>query len=121
MSFIRSSNGRVGSAGYFLESEVGVVRKTQQISQSHAGVVTLDDGAKVVPAGSVWPANDATAKGILYEDVYVTSGAMPGSVVLEGRVYTDRLPVAPVSAAVTALEAAGIRFIAAAPAVTRPY
>lgn len=121
MSFVSTTPGRSSNAGYFLESEVGAVRKTRQISASHANIQTMTDGSKVVPAGSIWPANDATAEGIVYEDVFVTSGDMPGSVVLAGRVYTDRLPVAPAEAAVTALTAAGIRFIALAPETVRPY
>ena len=46
---------------------------------------------------------------------------MPGSVVLAGRVYEDRLPVAIAEAAKTALTGKGFVFIAASPTVTRPY
>lgn len=117
MSFIRETEkGRM--PGYFLESEVGVVRKTRQISQADA---TNINNEKYVIGGTVWPANDATAEGIVYEDVCVTSGDMPGSVVLEGRVYEDRLPAAVSDAAKTALESSGIRFIANFPEITRPY
>lgn len=120
MSFIGATeNGRVFSPGWFLESEVGVVRKTCQISQ--AGATDTGDGNKYVPMGTVWPANDATAKGIVYEDVDVTEGDAPGSVVLAGRVYEDRLPVTIAAAAKTALAAIGFTFIATSPAVTRPY
>ncbi len=55
----------------------------------------------------------------MYEDVDVTSGNMPGSVVLRGTVYTDRLPVEIASAAKTALEGKGFRFVTE-PTVTRP-
>lgn len=121
MSFLRDTTPRANQAGYFLESETGAIRKTSTISASMSEAVTTPDGEKVVPAGTIWPANDATAAGIVYEDVYVTSGDMPGPVVLEGRVYTDRLPVAPVSAAQSALAAAGIRLLASEPETVRPY
>lgn len=119
MSFIHSEQGRSYTPGWFLESEVGVVRKTRQMAQ--AGAETAPNGGKYVPMGTVWPANDATAEGIVYEDVDVTFGDMPGSVVLAGRVYEDRLPAAPAEAAKTALAGKGFVFIATSPAVTRPY
>lgn len=120
MSFIGATeNGHVFAPGWFLESEVGVVRKTRQIAQT--GAATREDGTKYVPMGTVWPANDTTAEGIVYEDIDVTTGDMPGSVVLAGRVYEDRLPVAIASAAKTALSGKGFTFIASSPAVTRPY
>ncbi len=120
MSFIgETEKGRIFAPGWFLESEVGVVRKTRQIAQ--AGSTDREDGSKYVPMGTVWPANDATAEGIVYEDIDVTTGDMPGSVVLAGRVYEDRLPAAIATAAKTALTGKGFTFIAANPAVTRPY
>ncbi len=120
MSFIGATNqGRTFAPGWFLESEVGVVRKTRQIAQT--GATENTDGSKYVPMGTIWPANDATAEGVVYEDIDVTSGDMPGSVVLAGRVYEDRLPAAIAEAAKTALSGKGFTFIATSPAVTRPY
>lgn len=120
MSFIGNiEKGRTYAPGWFLESEVGVVRKTRQISAT--GASAAPNGGKYVPMGTVYPANDSTAEGIVYEDVDVSTGNMPGSVVLAGRVYEDRLPVALATAAKTALTGKGFTFIAAAPAVTRPY
>ena len=114
MSFISTTNGR--GTGYFLESEVGAVRKTREIAQSGATTVGNE---KYVFAGTVWPSNDGNAEGIVFEDVCVTSGNMPGSVVVAGRVYKDRITIS--DAAVTALEAKGFTFIPAVPAITRPY
>lgn len=120
MSFIGAAEqGWVFAPGWFLESETGVVRKTRQIKQD--GATVRDDGSKYVPMGTIWPSNDAAAEGILYEDIDVTGGDMPGSVVLTGRVYEDRLPAAAAEAAKTALTGKGFVFIAASPAVTRPY
>lgn len=119
MSFTANEKGRTYAPGWFLESEVGVVRKTRQISQT--GATTADNGGKYVKMGTVWPSNDTNAVGIVYEDVDVTTGDMPGSVVLAGRVYEDRLPVTLAAAAKTALAASGFTFIATSPAVARPY
>lgn len=69
---------------------------------SDAGVATVD-GKKIVKAGTILPANDATAKGILYNDVDVTYGPQPGALIEEAYILEARLPVAPVAAAKTAL------------------
>lgn len=60
-----------------------------------AGVTANAEGKKVVPAGSVYPANDGTAVGILLNDVDVTEGPQPAAVIVEGYVIEARLPVAP--------------------------
>lgn len=92
MSFIfDKEQGRSFRAGEFLAVDEPVTRKTKQIAQS--GAVTADDGAKYVPMGTAWPSNDGNAVGIVYEDVDVTSGDMPGSVVTKGTVYEDKLAI----------------------------
>lgn len=114
MSFIRNTENTPGfNAGYFLESEVGVVRKTRQIKAADA--VTVGD-EKYVLAGSLY--SEGSEVGIVYEPVNVTSGDMPGSVVLAGRVYKDKLPTATASGVESA---EGITLIDSSPAVTRPY
>lgn len=118
MSFIANDTGRTFEAGYFLVNNEDCTRLTKTIPQNHAQVITLADGSKIVPAGAIFPSNDANAIGIVYEDIDVTSGAMPGSVVTAGTVYTSLLPVAAASAAVTALK--NITFVASVPAITRP-
>lgn len=170
MSFIGAvEKGHTYEAGWFLAHEE-CERKTRTISQTGATDV---DGRKYVKAGTIFPASDASAEGIVYEDVDVTTGNMPGSVVLSGVVYEDRLPEAVdtyssatvptggnpkelglyersgtspdfvytlttdttaadgktyysydgkkiASAAKTALEGKGFKFVAVSPAVTRP-
>lgn len=108
--------GKAYEAGYFLAHEE-CERKTRQISQT--GATTLANGAKYVKAGTIYPANDATAVGIVYEDVDVTAGDAAGSVVLSGVVYEDRLPVELADAAKTALEGLGFKFVEE-DEVTRP-
>lgn len=91
MSFTQNdSTSRVYAPGYFLASKI-CERKTRTISATAASVKTASNGGKFVPGGSIYPGNDATAVGIVYEDVDVTTGDMPGSVVLKGTVYENRL------------------------------
>jgi len=117
MAFIGEKNeGKIYQPGYFLAHD-DCVRETRQIAQ--AGATTTDSGAKYVKMGTVYPANDATAIGIVYEDVDVTVGDMPGSVVTKGVVYEDRLPVALDATAKTALEGKGFTF-KTSPTITRP-
>ena len=120
MSFIKNDEtARVYAPGYFLAHEE-CERKTREIAQD--GATETAEGGKYVKMGTFYPANNsATVEGIVYEDVDVTNGNMPGSVVTKGTVYLDRLPVAPESGVQTALEAKGFTFIAESPAVTRPY
>lgn len=109
MSFINKTNGTGFNAGFFLANDENCVRETKTILQSD-GVAT-PMGGKVVKAGMIYPKNDATATGILYEDVDVTSGDMPGSVVTSGIVHADLLPVTLADEAKTALTALGFKFI----------
>lgn len=119
MSFNQNKTGTGYAPGWFL-AEAECLRETREISQSHAQVVTVGT-AKHVPMGAFWPANDSsTVKGIVYEDVDVTKGNMPGSVVTKGTVYLDRLPASPESGVQSALEGLGFKFYANAPAAVRP-
>lgn len=119
MSFISTPNtGKGWEAGYFLADNENCTRVTAQIAQNHAAVVTRADGTKYVPAGSIIPSNDGNAVGILYENIDVTTGDMPGSIVTAGVVYKDRLPAAPESSAVSALT--GITFDNYEPTIGRP-
>jgi hypothetical protein len=119
MSFIGAvDQGVVYTPGYFLAHEE-CERKTREFAQS--GATTAANGAKYWKMGAFYPANDASeVEGIVYEDVDVTNGAMPGSVVLSGTVYLDRLADTPGEGVQAALEAKGFKFVDAAPAVTRP-
>lgn len=177
MSFIGDvKKGTTYAPGCFLANgDEEIIRETRQIAQNSALVVTSEDGTKHVPMGTAYPTNDANAVGILYEDVDVTVGDMPGSVVTgnavvyedrlaatgvsydavtpetganpkeegwyersgsagayvytlttdttvaEGKTYYAQSTVRLASAAKTALAALGFKFIATAPAVTRPY
>lgn len=93
MSFIGAvEKGVVYAPGHFLAHEE-CERKTRQIAQDSALVVTADNGSKYVPMGTAYPTNDGNAIGIVYEDVDVTTGNMPGSVVTRGVVIESRLAI----------------------------
>lgn len=93
MAFIGAgTKGTVYAPGYFLAAnDENCVRETREIAQS--GAVEVADGTKYVPMGTAYPSNDSNAIGLTYEDVDVTVGNMPGSVVTKGIVYEDRLAV----------------------------
>lgn len=95
MAFIGAKkDGTTYAPGYFLAyNDENVVRETREFAQNSALVKTTDEGGKYVPAGTAYPSNDGNAIGIAYEDVDVTVGNMPGSVVTKGIVYEDRLAV----------------------------
>ena len=86
------------------------------VTVSDAGVVANADGKKVVPAGTILgggflasetvPAvktNGVGAEGVLFNDTDVTYGPAPGVAMIHGFVDLDKLPEAPVAAAITAL------------------
>lgn len=97
MSFIMNdANAKIYAPGYFLaQGDENCVRETMEVPQTMATTVT--DGSKYVPMGTLFPSNDSNCVGIIYEDVDVTSGNMPGSVVTKGIVYEDKLPIASTS------------------------
>ena len=120
MSFIGDVNKGAGyTPGFFLANNEDCTRETREIPQENAPFTTAN-GAKYWRGGSIYY-KDGTAEGIIYEDVDVTNGDMPGSVVTRGEVYDDRVLMPEVSAPVrAALVSAGIRFVGNAPKITRP-
>ena len=81
------------------------------LGQKHAlansgtpGLAVLVDGRYVIKAGTIWPANDATAKGVVLNDYDATDGDVMMSVVYHGFIKKTGLPVAPTAAAITALK-----------------
>ena len=93
MSFTENkTDSRVYAPGYFLAHEE-CVRETREFAQNSALVKTTEEGGKYVPMGTPYPSNDGNAVGIAYEDVDVTTGNMPGSVVTKGVVYEEDLAI----------------------------
>lgn len=81
-----------------------------------------EDGKKIVPAGTivgggfiaddtvkVVPANDASAEGVLFNDVDVTYGPASGAAIIHGFIALDKIPDAPTVEAKAALNM--IKFI----------
>ena len=95
MSFIGAvDKGVTYTPGFFIaDDDENVTRETRQFAANSALVVTSDNGAKHIPMGTAYPSNDGNAIGITYEDVDVTNGDMPGSVVTKADVYEDRLAI----------------------------
>jgi hypothetical protein len=120
MSFIKrnATAGKVYAPGYFLADNENCTLLTFEGKADNAQVVT-DGDAKYIKGGTIWPSNDGNAVGIVYEDVDVSEGNMPGSLVKAGVVYSNRLPVVLNGAAKTALEAKGFKFLTEG-TVTRP-
>lgn len=89
----------------FLESAVGLVQKTEMVTQTMATTV---DTKKLIYGGTVFPSNDGNATGIIFETVDMTDDAKrPASVIKAGRIYGNRLKTELTSAAKTALAAKG--------------
>jgi hypothetical protein len=57
----------------------------------------------IIPAGTIVPANDATAVGVLFQDV-VPEENPNGTITIHGFIDASKLPTAPAAAAKTALK-----------------
>lgn len=114
MSFIQTKEieGRPYAAGWFLADDEDCTRVTKQAYAANG--TTAADGSKYIPMGTLYTetTDDVTDYiGFVYEDVDVTTGDMPCSVVVTGVVYENRLPAELTSAAKNALEAKGFVFL----------
>ena len=89
----------------FLESAVGLVQKTEMVTQEMATTV---DNKKLIYAGAAFPSNDSKATGIVLQTVDMTDDTnRPASVIKAGRIYGNRLKTPLSSEAKTALEKKG--------------
>ena len=93
----------------FLESAVGLVQKTEMVTQTMAEIV---GNKKLIYGATVFPANDTTATGLVFETVDMTDDEKrPISVIKAGRIYSNRLKTALAAEAKAALEAKGFVFL----------
>lgn len=81
---------------------------SEKVVLTQANATTVGN-KKIVKAGTIVPANGATAKGVVLYDVDVTNGDEAGSLVIHGFIDKSKIPVQPDAAAITALPM--IRFI----------
>lgn len=102
----------------FLASEVGLRTITYTFASSFAGVVT-ENGRKIIKAGTIYPANDATAKGIVFQDVDVTDGDKSEALMVGGVYLADKLSATVSATAKQVFQAQGL-FEQASPAVVVP-
>lgn len=91
----------------FISSEIGLITRTYQVP---AALGVQDGSRKYVAGGTILPANDATAKGVLFEEEDVTNGDRIGAIVTSGHLLGNLLPTVPSAAAITALQAKGLYF-----------
>ena len=82
-----------------------------------SGLATEIDGRKIVLRGTVYPANDATAIGIVFHDYDVTDGDVVGAIVTHAAILESALPEAVDALAKPVLEARGIMFASPAESV----
>jgi hypothetical protein len=83
--------------------------KHEKATAGDTGLAVLEEGRYIVKAGTIYPANDDTAVGIVLNDYDVTDGDQMMAVVVHGFIKQAALPVAPATAAVTAMNQ--IKFI----------
>lgn len=83
------------------------------------GLATLVDGRYVVKAGTIYPANDSTAVGVVLNDYDVTDGDAMMAVVIHGFIKTAALPAVPTAEAVAALKQ--IQFVPIGNTITVNY
>ena len=102
----------------FLASEVSLRTVTYTFASSYAGYVT-ENGRKIIKAGSIYPTNDASAVGIVFQDVDITDGDKVEALMVAGHYYSDKLPVAPDTTAKTALAGKGL-YGEVSPTITVP-
>lgn len=110
MSFIgEDKKGFVYAPGWFLADDEGCTRITATIAADGEYVTTTDDGAVVALGGTFID----DLGGILYEDVDLSNGDAPGSIVVAGKYYGDRVTG-------DASDVASLINVGNYPAVTRP-
>lgn len=86
----------------FMASEK-FVSFTESIDSTNYNVQTDENGRKYVPAGTVYPTNDAKAIGVTIDDVYVDHNPALVGVIRAGWLLKDKLPVTPTSEAMAAM------------------
>jgi len=69
--------------------------KHAKATVGNLGLATLVDGRYIVKAGTFYPANDATAIGVVLNDYDVTDGDAMMAVVVHGFIKKEALPAQP--------------------------
>ena len=110
MKFKSTEAGTPGNILQFPDHYVCVA----QLFEKDSALAVVVDGRKIVKGGTIFPANDKTAQGIVFQDYDVTDGDQNGALMVHGFVNTAKLPVAPTNGAKLALK--NIEFFPIVPA-----
>jgi len=78
------------------------VAVAQTFLSNDAAAVVIE-GRRIIRAGTIYPSNDANARGVVFSDMDVTNGDRTGAIIIHGFIKTAALPVAPATPARTAL------------------
>lgn len=70
---------------------------------THSALTADVNGRKIIKAGTIFPANDKTAKGVVLYDLDVTEGTATGTVIYRGTVKVSKIPTAPSADALKAM------------------
>lgn len=88
----------------FPEHYVAIGVKHAKADSGTPGLATLVGTKYIVKAGTIYPANDATAIGVVMNDVDVTNGDGMLAVIVHGFIRLSKVPVVPASAAISAMK-----------------
>lgn len=102
----------------FLASEVGLRTITYTFNSSFEGA-EVENGRKLIKAGTIYPANDASAKGIVFQDVDITDGDAQEALMVGGVYLADKLSAVVAGEAKTVFQAQGL-FEQSSPTVSVP-
>lgn len=70
-------------------SSAHVISRTRTATRSMG---TSEDGRTILKAGTIYPANNETAEGVVLNDIDLTNNDQPVAIMVEGYVYESRLP-----------------------------
>ena len=65
-----------------------------QFFEKDSALAVVEDGRKIIKAGTVFPSNDENAKGLVFQDVDVTDGDQNAALLIHGFVNSAKLPEA---------------------------
>lgn len=85
-----SSKGILATPDHY----VAIAKKLEKGSS----LAVTEEGRKIVKAGTIFPANDATAIGVILNDYDVTDGDQAAAVVIHGFIQKSKLPAQPAGA-----------------------
>lgn len=83
---------------------VAIGHKQEKAMEVTGCVTKTEDGRFLVKAGTIFPANDGTAIGVVLNDYDVTDGDQQMAIVIHGFILSAKLPEEPSAGAISALK-----------------